>query len=798
MYKSKVVLNLIWILLFSILVQAQTVKLTDHSGLHLSIDSNGTVNTIELDNEKIQPGLSGGFFLREPNSTKKVAMLGKTISKNGKLYLTLTSALQANVSATVTEGNGYIEFEGELENLSSEDRGLWLGFNVPVNTTGWKWGHNLVGTNPVVTNAAPGYSGDDRLLIPIPAVWRNNGGIALSIPPTNPCVFENTADAAGLRIQMAFGLSPITAKFPSKAPFRFRIYSINGIWGFRDALSKYYDWYPDYYSIEPSIMKRLNHRRDWLTMNYENLEPSKNDQATIASPQLGEWSAYTKITARPQSMRGVDLTTITPTNTQGYLGAIYKCTDILHYGRKSPGNDPSFIEARAAISNCAAYHPDGSWSMEEDAAIGSLDIGHNVSPNLFKDVNHPNSPIFGDMYLRRPAKLIGFNPNFTFMHWDRLGGRSAIVNYRREHFAYASHPLTFDQLGRICLPTQFSNYELFDAFRLQTKLGGMFHEGAGMKEFKPKNATEMLGGQNRVGLFFLSSVLESAWTEGGEKFHALGEYDSFRIFMGRKSYRIACDEIPIIVAAGQTAEALATVKRALANATAYGFASVVWDAYFYPNSHPLYDPAKGSVFYSPEHQALWSKYIPASEAIRLAGWEPVTYAIATSDLVEIQRFGRGDTVYLTVWGPSAPSTVEIEVDSAGLGLINNPTISEIVSDASIVVEKSAKGWKLRFSMEPDMTRVIKIQKNDSPLAVISNQIDKVDDVIVYPNPTKSIINFKSSQDIKSIELCDMSGKLIMRTISPKNSVDISSVQKGTYLLKIILDNGIIVKKISKN
>ena len=795
--KKQICYFIVSILLFTS-VRAQTLELLDHAGLKLQLESNGTISAVELNGTALPYGSMGGFYSKDPLNATKVPLIGtvSTIS-TGKFQLNLSNSHNCSVTAVITEGVGYIDVEGEFKDLTGVDRGLWLGFNVPVNTTGWKWGHNLVGSNPVVSSNTPGYSGDDRLLIPIPAVWSNNGGIALSIPPTNPCVFENSADAAGLRIQMAFGLSPITAKFPSKAPFRFSIYSINGTWGFRDALSKYYDWYPDYYSIEPSIMKRLNHRRDWLTMNYENLEPSKNDQATIASPELGEWSAYTKITARPQSMRGVDLTTITPTNTQGYLDAINKCTDILHYGRKSPGNDPSFIEARSAISNCAVYRPDGSWSMEADPTASSLDIGHNLSPNLFAGET-PHKPVYADMYLRRPEKLLAYEPKFTFMHWDRLGGRSAIVNYRREHFAYTAHPLTFDQLGRICLPTLFSNYELFDAFRLQTKQGGMFHEGAGMKDFPSKHATEKPGGQDRVGLFFLSSVLESAWTEGGEKFHALGEYDSFRIFMGRKSYRIACDEIPIMVAAGQTAEALATVKRALANATAYGFASVVWDAYFYPNSHPLYDPAKGSVFYSPEHQALWSKYIPASEAIRLAGWEPVTYAIATSDLVEIQRFGRGDTVYLTVWGPSAPSTVEIEVDSAGLGLINNPTISEIVSDAPIVVEKSAKGWKLRFSMEPDMTRVIKIQRNSSPLAVVENQIDKVDDVIAYPNPTKSIINFKSSQDIKSIELCDMSGKLIMRTISPKNSVDISSVQKGTYLLKIILDNGIIVKKISKD
>lgn len=785
------------ILLFSS-VQAQTLEILDHAGLKLQLESNGTISAVELNGAKLPNGSMGGFYSRDPQNATKVPLTGTvSIISAGKFQLNLSNSLNCSLTAVVTEGLGYIDVEGELKDLRGTDRGLWLGFNLPLKTIGWKWGHNLVGSNAVVTNAAPGYSGDDRLLVPIPAVWSTSGGIALCIPPTNPCVFENSADAGGLRIQMAFGLSPITANFPSKAPFRIRIYSIDGTWGFRDALSKYYDWYPDYYSIEPSVMKRLNHKRDWLTMNYENLAPSKNDMASIATPEFGQYCAYTKITARPQSMTGVDLTTITPTNTQGYIDAITNCTDILHYNMKGPVNHPSLIESRSAINNSAVYHPDGTWSMEDDPIIGALDIGHNVSPDLFKDEAHMNWPIYADMYLRRPAQLLKYETKFTHMHWDRLGGRSSIVNYRREHFAYTAHPLTFDQLGRICLPTQFTNYELFDAFRLQAKQGGMFHEGAGMKEFSPKNASEKLGGQDRVGLFFLSSVLAAAWTEGGEKFHPLGDYDLFRIFMGRKAYRIACDDIPTMVEAGNTIGALAMVKRALATATAFGFASVIWDSYFYPTTHPNYNPPTGSVFYTPEHQALWSKYIPASEAIRLAGWEPVTHATTTSNLIELQRFGRGDTVYLTVWGPDAPSTIEIEVDSAGLGLTNNPDFSEIVSDTQISITKSTKGWKLIFSMEQDMTRVIKIQRNASPLAVVENQIYKDNDVIVYPNPTKSIVNLKSSHEIKSIELCDLSGKLIMKTINPKNSVDISSVQKGIYLLKISLDNGIIVKKISK-
>ncbi|MEI7677415.1 MAG: T9SS type A sorting domain-containing protein, partial [Bacteroidales bacterium] len=78
-----------------------------------------------------------------------------------------------------------------------------------------------------------------------------------------------------------------------------------------------------------------------------------------------------------------------------------------------------------------------------------------------------------------------------------------------------------------------------------------------------------------------------------------------------------------------------------------------------------------------------------------------------------------------------------------------------------------------------------------------NTLDKFNDVQIFPNPAKSIINLKSNHEIKSVEVCDLSGKQLMKTINPKNSVDISSVQKGIYFLKISLNNGLMVKKIIK-
>ncbi|MCX7012027.1 MAG: hypothetical protein NTW86_05590 [Candidatus Sumerlaeota bacterium] len=210
-------------------------------------------------------------------------------------------------------------------------------------------------------------------------------------------------------------------------------------------------------------------------------------------------------------------------------------------------------------------------------------------------------------------------------------------------------------------------------------------------------------GQMNGGQFFLASLVAGGWQEGSFKPLELGGFDFERMVVGRKSYRISSGNI----LAQKVGPSVESIKNALAKTTAYGFACPVQFQYFYPPEHPDYD--KDISWYTkPEHKALWDKYEPANLAIRLAGWEPVTYAYSNSQAVQLQRFGRGETIYLTVWGPEPPASVEVEVDAAKLELSETPSFSEIVADTPMKIAKSPRGWKLTVPMEKNMTRVIKI------------------------------------------------------------------------------------------
>jgi hypothetical protein len=68
---------------------------------------------------------------------------------------------------------------------------------------------------------------------------------------------------------------------------------------------------------------------------------------------------------------------------------------------------------------------------------------------------------------------------------------------------------------------------------------------------------------------------------------------------------------------------------------------------------------------------------------------------------------------------------------------------------------------------------------------------------VYPNPASEYINVITQDKIEDIEMYDVSGKLILKDVSGRNQVLVSSLQNGTYFLKVKIKNQIINKKFIK-
>jgi uncharacterized repeat protein (TIGR01451 family) len=68
---------------------------------------------------------------------------------------------------------------------------------------------------------------------------------------------------------------------------------------------------------------------------------------------------------------------------------------------------------------------------------------------------------------------------------------------------------------------------------------------------------------------------------------------------------------------------------------------------------------------------------------------------------------------------------------------------------------------------------------------------------IYPNPTKGNVNINCKNNIKSIQLFDVQGRVLQTEIVNETSkvIDVSSKAKGVYFLKILSDKGSKVEKI---
>jgi hypothetical protein len=79
----------------------------------------------------------------------------------------------------------------------------------------------------------------------------------------------------------------------------------------------------------------------------------------------------------------------------------------------------------------------------------------------------------------------------------------------------------------------------------------------------------------------------------------------------------------------------------------------------------------------------------------------------------------------------------------------------------------------------------------------TDNIEFKDEIIIYPNPVKDILHFKTEKDIFKLEILDLTGRLLSSDSISENKIDLSELIKGNYILKIYTENGIMNYKIIK-
>jgi hypothetical protein len=70
----------------------------------------------------------------------------------------------------------------------------------------------------------------------------------------------------------------------------------------------------------------------------------------------------------------------------------------------------------------------------------------------------------------------------------------------------------------------------------------------------------------------------------------------------------------------------------------------------------------------------------------------------------------------------------------------------------------------------------------------------------YPNPTNEILNIKNNKEVEitSLSIYNSLGQLILVATGNNSFIDVSSLKTGTYLLKIVSNNGTTCTKFIKD
>jgi hypothetical protein len=642
--------------------------------LSLRADIYRSTGTLWLDDFSIV-GLSEGVF--EPVS-------GKVETGEGRA--TLRGALPEaglELEAAFVGGPECIRVDGQVRDSTGKDRAVAMRFALPLDLAGWTW-YNDAEERRTIEPGSPFRhtydceSGIGRCSIyPWSALTGPAGGLSLALPLSQgPRVFllQHDQRAPETSLTLYFGLTRDAGENPGLGPFSFVLYRHDPAWGMRSAMERYYRLFPESFVKRPVYEGYLN---------YADLEPY--DPKTHKLGSLGGG-------ADDASDFG-----------EGYrfLWHVHGCYDF----RMIPSDDPKMPSDEAVRSLLGqmvedertkpryyvptdetlkklVYDAEGHIRYIGDTQYWRAQEGYNRTDtpgwglNFRVDEDPGVSSFLADETRRRLAEYArdpGREPFSACLTADAIEGyfaNSGGLDYRREHFATTTVPLTF---GKDSLKVALPN-----------TIWDLLHEvwWPLTQEYQVVTYGNANGYEQAFTMPFCDiPMVEWEWDPGHP--------DRFERYLRAVAYQKIWRYWRVC---GRGEKDHASVLRHFHRCLASGV---------YPCVGELREVGGDLERY----RALFRQYVPAIEELSTAGWEPVPYARATEGVV-VERFGtyaRGD-LYLTLrnYADQAKDAL-VRLDRAPLGI---PPQAALVAEDVLPGSPSllAVGPELHAQVEPDGAR----------------------------------------------------------------------------------------------
>jgi hypothetical protein len=651
---------------------AQTVPLVTRDGLGLALSGQGAVTGVSMEGKPLAAGTPGGFSIID------VAGGGKSVPVTGAVsngtFTGQAAGLSLSLTAQYEAAPTFIRVHCTIRDLTGGDRGLVVYFGVPVDATGWQWWQDIQTTKLIEAGktyedasgvrafpAIAEYMGQPGLDVGrhsrlYAAAITGPAGLSYAAPLDEFRIYRTGYDGAKKQLYIAYDLALCQeTKVPSEASFTFLLQRVDPRWGLRDALSRYYAIYPQFFTKTSEARKQP----EGIWMPFEDLENITDSSEFGFRVQEGANNPVY------DDLMGVD--------SLPYYGGGQEFFWVPGY---KPGVDPvpayeklvelfnQEIEKRYKVKNgyseVCPHNKDGRCAMADAAPYG-----HFIS-QLDSNPAYP----YGQALLA--------NMNTLFDRREKEGshidgvyydGLAAGLDYNRDHFKFASFPPIWDPVSR--KPLLYNYFSSMDFAH---------------------TAAEMLHAQNRVAMtngamtsdMFTVPYLDYLGEETGITIPRSG-FNFVRSIAYRKPFMT-------LLKGNYTTYTHADIERYMQRCAAYGV---------FPGFFDWYTSGTGpgsSYWVHPEYfnrdRDLFRKYIPLCRWIASAGWEPLTLATCDNPRIFVERFGRAADNNLAL-------TLLSESGKAEAGTLILPKTFRLGDPKGLVAFDQISGRKLELSPTPE-------------------------------------------------------------------------------------------------
>ncbi|OEK07799.1 hypothetical protein A8C32_15035 [Flavivirga aquatica] len=154
------------------------------------------------------------------------------------------------------------------------------------------------------------------------------------------------------------------------------------------------------------------------------------------------------------------------------------------------------------------------------------------------------------------------------------------------------------------------------------------------------------------------------------------------------------------------------------------------------------------------------------------------------------------TIEIAVKSSAATSTLSAKIDGSAVSTTTgiDPELYAGITGSGIYFWT----WGYQMLSHGDIDAIfINSLTVDNSATTLSTRKANAFEFGMYPNPTSNVLNINTKEVLEKVEIIDLLGKTVLSVRNVKDQLNVSSINKGLYIIKLRSPKGISTKKFVK-